>query len=89
MDDQGTAPAIDRRPKAGSEHPRASGAGTTFACPRCRLEYPLRFLASRWSEWGQLCWCAESGEFNPACVAFVPKVRGAIPRPSCAGQASP
>ena len=70
MAHQGGAVGLDRRPITGSEGPVHSAPGAMFRCPRCQREYPQRLLVSRWSEWGQICWCRESGELNLACVAL-------------------
>jgi hypothetical protein len=70
MQRQGSGADMDRWPVAGTEGAIGSGSGAMFCCPRCQQEYPLRFLVSRWSEWGQICWCAGSGELDLACPVF-------------------
>jgi hypothetical protein len=67
---QGSVAAIGRGSIAGTESSAGSGSGAMFCCPRCQQEYPLRSLVSRWSEWGQICWCAESGELDLSCPVF-------------------
>lgn len=60
-----------------------SGGQTTFRCPRCGAEYARCLLARRWSEWGQICWCPESGVFNPSCTVFAEHPTASTPEMPC------